>query len=332
MNQIIMIVAAVFLGAACVPSSEGQPQPTAPAANPAAATDSAHEQADAAEPVPSRLPMSVSGNARLAPARGLQEVWPSGPAMQTAVDRFLAAGFMKKHAPVGFGDLAYADVELDLAVDGQGRISRINGVLNELYDSYSFEIPVVDRRVDVIPGGRQVNREDVIVPLGNKRWLVHPVALKGSSPVEVSFDGSIELVCDDTMIRLVKSGSDFTCTEHRQNADGQEQLLLSWKIRQYERGPVQELVSTGESSSVVPVVLVWEPGAIAGYLVDLPEGGAVFAQRLRWEPAGDPETDRFNFLVLLTQRHGGGPGLPDTFGSVDPLWLALLMYDHVVSP
>jgi hypothetical protein len=276
--------------------------------------------------------MSVSENSRLEPVRGLQEVWPPGPAMQTAVDRFLAAGFMKKPAPVGFGDLAYADVELDLVLDGQGRISRINGVLNELYDSYSFEIPVIGHRVGASPDGRHVISEDVIVPLESKRWLVHPVALKSSSPVEVSFDGSIELVCDDTMIRLVKSGSNFTCTEHRRKADGQEEVMLSWTIGQYERGPVREILSTGGSGSEVPVVLVWEPGAIAGYLVDLPEGRAVFAQRLRWEPAGDPETDRFNFLVLLTQRQRGGPGMPDTFGSVDPLWLALLMYDHVVSP
>ncbi len=262
----------------------------------------------------------------------MQKKWPSGAALQKEAENFMAAGFMRKPSQLGFADLAYSDVALDCLIDDQGRISLMDGEFSGLYESYSFGIPVVQRRVDAISGSRQVNHEDVIVKLDGDRWFIQPVSLNGGLPFEVGIATGIEFVSGDMLTRIVKNGSVFTCTETRVQAEGQEELLVSWSIGQYDLGPVQDIRSVMKGTAGVPVVLSWEPGSIAGYIVRLPEGEAEFAQRLRWEPAGELETDRYNFLVLLTQRHGATLDIRDALGAVDPVWLALLMYDHVVTP
>ncbi len=351
MNRIVCIVVLVCLAFACVPSDEGSSPLSDQKGSPASAWKPTKKSSVYPAPLPLALPPIspgvpplVTGQTAGPMATGapvttdpqskqdIQKAWPSGAELLAEVDGFMATGFMKEPSLVGFGDLAYSDISLDPGLDNHGRIDQINGKLKELYDSYSFVIPVVRRRVDAISGSRQVNWEDVIVKLDETRWRVQPVALSGFPPFEIRIDRLIELIEGDSIIRIVKNGSDFAYTEHFRKADGQEELQVSWKIGQYERGPVHDILSIAQPGTLVPVVMVWEPGSIAGYLASLPEGQAEFVHRLRWEPTGELETDRYNFLVLLTQRHGFHLNIRDRIGAVDPVWLALMLYDHVVSP
>jgi hypothetical protein len=248
------------------------------------------------------------------------------------VEGFLDTGFMKTLKPVGFGDMAYSDLFLDFSMDTQSRIDQINGVLGDLYDRYFFGIPVVQRGVDAIKGSRQVNWEDAIVQRDARRWSIRPVSLRGAEPFEVVLEGCIEFHEGGTITRITKAGETFTCLKFRVGTGVKEELLLSWTVSQYQRGPVQEIQFVGEDQPLVPVFLLWEHGSIAGYLVSLPEGRAEYVLRLHWVPTGKIETDRYNFLVLLTQRHGTHLRIPDAIGAVDPVWLALQMYDYVVTP
>jgi hypothetical protein len=278
--------------------------------------------------------MQVSAGTTISedPAEVVEEAPSSGPDLQILADGFMDTKLMRNPSPVIFGDLAYSDITLDFILDGDGRIEWIDGVLRDMYDSFSFRIPVVQRGIDAISGSRQVNWEDVILQLEPGRWRVFPVCLQDSKPIEVSFGRGIEFREGDTITRISRDGPVFSCARFRVGSEGQETPLLSWAISQYRRGPDTAIKAEEEKSGELPLILMWEPGSIAGYILSLPEERMEMLQRLQWVPSGKPETDRYNFLVLLTLRHGSYLRIPGTFGSVDPVWLALLMYDHVVNP
>jgi hypothetical protein len=343
MNRIVSIIVLVCLAFACTPSYRKAEPPTIQAAGPTNAWRSEKKPSvSSAPPVPVALLKTQESSPVAAPvetlssstAQGLElgDTWPSGLSMQSKAQEFLATGFMNSGKPIGFGDLAYTDAFLDFSLDTQGRIDRLDGVVSNMYDKYSYGIPVVQRGIDAISGSRQVNWEDVIVQLDAGRWSVQPVSRKGGEPFEVILQDGIEFRQGIDSIRITKTGTVFSCTYSRVVAGGQEQRRLSWTLVQYEPGPVRGLESAVVPPAEVPVVMVWEPGFLAGYLVSLPEGQAEYVHTLKLVPSGDLETDRYNFLVLLTQHRGTGPRIMDSLGAVDPVWLALLMYDHVVSP
>lgn len=343
MNRIIIITLAC-LTVACVPGDEKPALPTAPSGGPANAwrpgtasagtsipptSALATPQTAGSSPNPSQMEASATQTAK---GLDLGSKWPSGKDMLAEVEDFMAAGFMKNGKPIGFGDLAYTDAFLDYSLDDQGRIDQLDGVVSDMYDRYSFGVPVVRRSRDAISGSRQVNWEDVIVQLDAGRWSVQPVSRRDAGPYEVVLQNGIEFRYGSDSIRITKTGTIFSCVQSRVGVGGQEEQSLSWNLGQYERGPARILHSAEEPLAEVPVVMVWEPGFLAGYLVSLPDGGAVFTQTLKWVSSGNIQTDRYNFLVLLTQHRGSGPRIPDSLGAVDPVWLALLMYDHVVTP
>ena len=344
MNRIVSIFILVCLASACVASDEIPSQPAVQADAPANAWRPEKKPISTpATPVPSvDLPQMDGSSSVDMPAKTaasltdkslvLNDKWPSGAEMKAMVEDFMATGFMKNNSPIGFGEMAYTDVFLDFSVNEPGRIDQLDGVISGMYESYSFGIPVVRRGIDGISGSRQVNWEDVIVQLDANRWRIQPVSLRGSTPFEVVLDNGIEFRYGPRIVRITKSDTVFSCLWSRVGVGSEEELRLSWSLGQYERGPVQVLQSVGEGLAEVPVVMVWEPGFISGYLVSLPEGRAEFVHKLQLVPTGDMETDRYNFLVLLTQHRGAVLGIPHSLGAVDPIWLALLMYDYVVIP
>lgn len=344
MNRIVNIIILVCLVSACIPEDENSIPPTVQADGPANAWRPATVSIGTSIPPTSAVakPQTAGSNPgpsqveapALRTAKGLDlgDKWPSGKDMLAMADDFMTAGFMKNEKPIGFGDLAYTDIFLDFSLDEQGRIDQLDGVVSDMYDQYSFGIPVVPRGSYAISGSRQVNWEDGIVQLGADRWSVQPVSRKGAGPYEVVLKNGIEFRYGPESIRISKTGAVFSCVQSRIGTGGQEEQPLSWTLGQYERGPARILHSLGELRVEVPVVMVWEPGFLAGYLVSLPEGRAEFMHTLKWVSTGDIQTDRYNFLVLLTQHRGAGPRIPDSLGAVDPVWLALLMYDHVVTP
>ncbi|MGD9939642.1 MAG: hypothetical protein AB7T74_07560 [Clostridia bacterium] len=334
MSRIISIVVFVCMATACQAYNREAPQPTVQESSPANAWRPDRKDT-AKEPVePSSTAMQVSAGTLIAeaPAESVEKAAPSSPDLQILADGFMDTRLMRNPSPVIFADLAYSDITLDFIFDGEGRIDQINGVLRDMYDSFTFRIPVVPRGIDAISGSRQVNWEDIIIQLEPARWRVMPVCLQESEPLEVAFGTGIEFREGDTITRVSRDGSVFTCSKVRMGSDGKETVLLSWSIIQYQRGPESVIQVEAEDSGELPLILIWEPGSIAGYIVSLPEGRMELLHRLQWIPSGIPETDRYNFLVLLTQRHGSYLRIPGTFGSVDPVWLALLMYDHVVNP
>lgn len=344
MNRIVTIIILVCLTSACVASGEGPSQPTVQADAPANAwRPEKKPMGTPASPVPSvdlpqmdessSVDMSARAEASLADrSLDLNAKWPAGAEMKAMGKDFMATGFMKNNSPIGFGEMAYTDVFLNFSVNEYGRIDQLDGVISGMYENYSFGIPVVRRGVDAISGSRQVNWEDVIVQIDANRWRIQPVSLKGAAPFELVLDNGIEFHYGHHSERITKSGAVFTYLLSRAGVGGEDEQLLSWTLGQHEPGPVQRLKAIGEVHEEVPVVMVWEPGFIAGYLVSLPEGRAEFAHKLQFVPTGDLETDRYNFLVLLTQHRGAILGIPDSIGAVDPIWLSLLLYDHVVIP
>jgi hypothetical protein len=356
MKRIVSVVVLACLSIGCVPMDK-QPEPQAVQADgpanawrpdkkpsynsapPASAAAVPQAQgtsggAGSAQQQAQTLPQDQTSVAT--PGNALEAKWPSGEALQATIKDFLDSGFMKFGKPFAFGDLAYTDAVLDASLDDRGRIEQLDGAVSSMYDKYSYGIPVVKRSVDAISGSRQVNWEDVITTLDDSSWRIRPVCDKDGQPFDVILRDGIEFRTGSQSIRITKSGAVFTCIYASVSSGGQLQQRLSWSLEQYQAGPAllaESAVAAPEKAApTVPVVMVWEPGHVAGYLVSLPEGRAEYVHSLRWTSSGNRETDRYNFLVLLTQDRGYSPRIPDSLGAVDPVWLALLMYDYVVGP
>jgi hypothetical protein len=334
MKRIVSIVVLICLTAACQASGRESPQAVALVSSPATAwrPDRTAAGNEVAEPSSTTMQVSIGTPAQKASTEVAEEACHSSPDLQVLADGFMDTELMKSSSPVIFADMAYSDISLDFILDGEGRIEQINGLLRDMYDSFSFRIPVVQRGIDAISGSRQVNWEDIIVQREPGHWCIQPVCLQEAGFLEVSFGTGIEFREGATITRISRDGPVFTCAQFRAGSDGQESPLLSWSISQYQRGPESGIQAREGESVELPRILIWEPDSIAGYIVGLPDERMEMLHRLQWTPSGNIETDRYNFLVLLTQRHGSFLRIPGTFGSVDPVWLALLMYDHVVNP
>ena len=178
MKGIIMITALACLAFACKPSTEELPRAAgqnavatstqevtvesqAEVVDTSSAKATAEPQTELALDTPAMALTETIGSQTVSFTK-LQKSWPSGADLQERSKGFMDTGFMKDLAPFGLADLAYSDIALDCIKDDQGRISQLNGVSSDIYNKYSFVIPVVRRRVDAISGSRQVNWEDII--------------------------------------------------------------------------------------------------------------------------------------------------------------------------
>ncbi|MFH2113524.1 MAG: hypothetical protein ABIJ86_03325, partial [Spirochaetota bacterium] len=223
MIRIVSIVVLVCLAFACALSDEKPAPLTVQADGPANAWRP--EKKPARTPTPTApavvlpptdqtdsgaMPTEATVSPRTGQGLDLRDSWPTGEAMDIEVKGFMDTGFMKDPRPMGFGDLAYTDVFLDFSLNEQGRIDQLDGVINGLYESYSFGIPVVLRSVDAISGSRQVNWEDVIVKHDANHWSIQPVCRWGGASFEVVLENGIEFRDGDTIIRITKSESVFS--------------------------------------------------------------------------------------------------------------------------